>query len=489
MAKKQSKKNLLKAFIGYGYHIWVILILANVLLIYTVQFYIKAAPKDEPPKLAENITPTEADTPTPTEEPSPTVEPTPAGPVLNVAFSIPGIGSNSANQKPVHKRRDLYILIYSPAVNSADKNVKPLYRLTSSVFYDTDPNSPTFTSFINPSIDLGETVKNGQYQFVFKLDQTLSTLVKDKENAVRGKMVELDKINPIVIPPQKFIVGDIYQPPHGDNIMDIKDHDMLLNCFGKKADTKTCLSKQNADLTDDGVVDGTDYNIMLGSFRTLKALGFPVPSLIPFTPTPAFTSQISKKPVVSKKPAKKPSPAPVKKSSGGAGGVLVFFFIVILLGVGGFVAYKKGLLKKFANPSPKSPATPPSATEGQEQAPPDASGETPTEEVAASTEIPVQETPVAPTEDQTAAASPANTDTAPQPTAPVAGAVDKEYYIKKNKADEANNAVWLTLTDDNGPIDGYYKGTEVVEGFAKVKGTMKTEGGKTYLEIADIIAE
>jgi len=483
LAKKHSKKNLLKTFIGYGYHIWVILILANVLLIYTIQLYIHAAPKEDTPKLAENTLPTEAETPTPTEEPTPTVQPTPAGPVLDVAFTVPGIGSNGANLKPVHKKRDLYILIYSPDVNSADSAVKPIYRLTSFVTYDTDPNSPTYTSFINPSIDLGESVKNGQYQFVFKMDQTLAKLIKEKDTAVRGKTIELDKINPIVIPSQQLIIGDIFQPPHGDNIMNIKDHDMLLNCFGAKANTKTCPSKQNADLTDDGVVDGTDYNVMLGSFRTLKALGFPVPSLIPFTPTPAFTTQISKKPVVSKKPIKKPSPVPVKKSSGGAGGILVFFFIVILLGIGGFVAYKKGLLKKLANPSPK---TPPAPETGET---PTAEAEVPTDGTAPPTDETQPEAAVAPSEEQPAPDAPSVTDTAPQPTAPVAGSVDKEYYVKKNKADEANNAVWLTLTDDAGPIEGYYKGTDVVEGFAKVKGVMKTEGGKTYVEITKIEAE
>lgn len=506
MSKKKqlTRKDLIKVFVGYGYHIWVILILANVLLVYTIQFYLRAAPKDQIATQQEATLPTEA--PTPTEGPTATATPTPVGPVLNVSFQLPGIGSQGGNLKPQHPKRNLYLLFYSTEVNSNDSRVKPLHTLTSNVTFDPDPKSSTYGIFTNKNLDLGTAIPPGRYQLVFKLDQVLSRLIKEKENAVGGQILTIDTIRPepLEIPIQNMIAGDIFNPPHGDNIMNGKDHEMLLNCFGTKASTPSCPDKTIADINDDGAVDGTDYNIMLGSFRRLKEMGLPVPSLV-MSPSVPFNSQISKKPTA--KPVKKTSPTPQPSSGGGAGGaVLVLFILLIGGGVGGFFAYKKGLFKKLANPSPK---TPPDTPAGGQEADPNAApaeGETPPEPTndttaaegtaEASTQPDSQEVVDQPAPDTTLAAqqsteqpaaeTPAQDTTTPPANLPVVDGVDKEYYVKK-KSDDKSGAVWLTLTDDNGPVDGLYKGTtQITEGFFKVKGTKKIEGEKTYIEISDI---
>lgn len=493
MAKKQTKKTLIKTLVGYGYHVWVILFLANVLLIYSFQFYLRAA---SPQIGTTQVNPSQAPTATPTK--FPTATPTPVGPVISVEFSVPGIGTNGANVKPLHPKRNLSILLYAPDVNSADRKVKPLYQLTDQVIYDADPTSPTHTKFINHHLDLGETVKISRYQVVFKMDQTLTKLVKQKERDVGGQLISLSDVVATEIAPQTFIVGDIYNPPHGDNIMDGKDHEMLLNCFGTKANYSSCLNKQNADLNDDGVVDGTDYNIMLSSFRTLKAMGFPVPSLSVNTPTIPFNPQISKKPAQPKPKKVSPSPTPAQSSGGGGGAVAVIFILLLLIGggAGGFIAYKKGLLQKFINPSPKTPPPAEGQTEGDgtddttdqvaSEAPAETGETTQTEEAT----IPGTQTPSAENPPSPEAPAPQESDpSAPPADLPIVDGVDNEFYVKKGKADDAKKGTWLVLTDDNGPIDAFYPGTDVAEGFAHVKGTKKIEGEKTYIDISELTPE
>ena len=64
--------------------------------------------------------------------------------------------------------------------------------------------------------------------------------------------------------------------------------------------------------------------------------------------------------------------------------------------------------------------------------------------------------------------------------------VDKDFYVKKQTVDEANKTIVLTLTDDSGPMLGYYKGKEVTDGFSHIKGSMKKEGDKVYIEVSEI---
>lgn len=64
-----------------------------------------------------------------------------------------------------------------------------------------------------------------------------------------------------------------------------------------------------------------------------------------------------------------------------------------------------------------------------------------------------------------------------------------EYFIKSNGYDDINKREILTLTNDNGPIEGYYNGEKVSEGFAQVKGVLKTENGKSYIEVTEITPE
>jgi hypothetical protein len=65
--------------------------------------------------------------------------------------------------------------------------------------------------------------------------------------------------------------------------------------------------------------------------------------------------------------------------------------------------------------------------------------------------------------------------------------IDKEFFIKKHSVAEEGGGQWLLLTDDDGQLPGLYKGKEVPEGFAKVKGVEKKDGEKTYILVSEII--
>lgn len=301
--------------------------------------------------------------------------------------------------------------------------------------YNGDPASELYGSFGGEYI-LDENIKEGTYQIVIKTPQSLAKLIRTNPNDVGGQQFEIRGAYApaLVISGQELITGDIHPSPRGDNVMDINDYNALVSCFGTKAETEACKDKAGADLDDNGIVDGIDYNIMFGNFKKLLDAGVPVPSFVKPSATP--------KPSITKKPTLMPTVAgeadtQVKEAdTGGAGFVLVgIIFLVIIVAVVIFIWKKKpdfftALLRK----NKKSEETP------QEQ----------TGAIPAKNEV-----------------------------------VDKEFYVKQQTVDENKMAV-LTLTDDNGPMLGYYKGGEVKEGFARVKGTMKKEDNKVYVEIDEI---
>ncbi len=360
--------------------------------------------------------------------------PTPIGEILKLDFIIPGVGSGSANFEPVHKTRHVTIDFYAPDANSLDAAVKPVASISAQGTFDADPLSPTYGRYINKNIDLGTMVPSGTYQISFKEDRSLAKLVKEKEQAVGGKIFIISKnINqPIIVTDQTIIIGDIYPTSGSDNIMDIKDYNALVGCFGSKSDSSGCDDKMVADLDDNGVVDGTDYNIMFSSFRKLLEMGVPVPSLFAKPTKPVAKS--------TPKPAKRPVAIPAKTSrNGNILPLILFIFILIGAGVGLFFFLRKRGQKKSEEKTTDAGQAAPLETENQ---------------------------PAAKDEQ-----------------------IDKEFYVKKQTDDPEHKRLVLTLTDDDGPTLGYYAGTEVKEGFANVKGIKKIDGNKVYIEVSSITPE
>lgn len=466
-------------FIEYGIQLWLVIFITNIAVFYGFSFFSRAA-NNKLPNIELTITPPESPSsaePSPTESlPTPTFTPTPtaAGPVINLSFSMPGVSSLGGNIKPQHPVRDVTVFLYDPDSNTSDITVRPLYTIKTNATYDNDPSSPTYTSFVNSYIDLGGDVKEGVYQITFKSRQTLMAVIKDPNaKSVGGKKFQVNKSSNIVLPSQFLISGDIYPVPDSDNLMDINDYNMLVNCFGEKAYTHACISGSTSDIDDNGVIDGIDYNLMLLSFIKLKERGFNVPEINPppVVIKPIFSNVLTPTPT-------KLEPTKIKSKSTGAGGIILFIIFLLFGGVGAFIAFKKhlldGLLNKLFHKSLRD----------QSQSPIPVNDENYSQSDTPVTVYPPQNPsqgsipPVAPSAPTQAPAVASN------------GAVEESGFLKKVKVDTQKSGTWITLADDSGIKRGFYQGTNVTDGFVKIKGTIKNDDeNKPFILITEIIPE
>ena len=184
--------------------------------------------------------------------PIPTLIPTPQSTILAIIINRGPIGA-----APTHKRVVYNVLILDEERNEVKrvKGITDAFDGISNSFKDNlvidDPNSafPTGSFFIK-----------------IKLNKYLAKLIPGPTLITTATANKLPATSPIV--------GDI----SGDNRIDIVDYNALVGCFGEKAQSKSCINKSepqpgdsgtdyNADLNDDGFVDGIDYNIFLKSLN------------------------------------------------------------------------------------------------------------------------------------------------------------------------------------------------------------------------------
>lgn len=441
---KHQNITFLRVFIQYGIHLWLLIFISNVAIFYSVRFFLRAS-TTQPANIRKLSQVMESPSVTPG---MPTPIPTAIGPVVDLSFSLPGIGTNGGNLKPERQVRDVSIYLYDPDSNTSDKTVKPVYRIKTQAIYDDDPNSSRYTFFVNKYADLGA-IKEGKYQIAIQTSSTLQSIIKspgDKE--VGGKLFELYTRRHYVLPPQSMISGDIYP----DNFMDINDYNWLVNCFSVQTNSQKCADKTVGDIDDNGVVDGIDYNIMLMNFRVLASMGLPVPtiSIVPSDAPKKISPPISKptsniKKLLSPTPTGvKVSPSPAKlssKSKGAPGTIIIFILFVLVIGIFAFVIYKFHLFRRLFNKKNE-----------------------------------VQNTSAPPEQ--------ADMDTASSDM------TEKSGYLKIVSVDTKENGTWVTLADDNGVIKGFYPSTNVSDGFVKVKGTMKNDQeNKPYIFITQLSQE
>ena len=495
MSKKRKVKHGLKRILAeYGLHLWILFFLVNAAVLFTVRYYTNAAPSGtstvaEGDLLADVIaSPTPAwPTPEPTVfEPSPT--PTPVGPLITLSFSMPGIGSNAGNMTPVHLEREVFLYFYTPKDNPSNPRSKPLHTIKAIATFNLDVNTSNYTAFSSEIIDVGAAgVNEGSYQIVLRADQTMRKIVKEREQDVTGKSFDIAVGSNFTIPLQNMVIGDIY-PITGDNSLDINDYNAFVSCFGDRALKSSCPNRLLADLDDNGVVDGLDYNLMLISYRHLVSLGLPVVNLP--TPTPAILQNLPKAtpqaagntkatPTAKTKPTAAPEAKVAASNNSGLGMILLTIFGLLLL-IGGivFFVFKTKILSKL-KPQPAETAEEETvATDGT------ATAETPAEPTAAEGQTDTAQAPAAADAAPSETASPAPAST--PPTGTEGEVIDGEYMVKIKSQDEAKKGVWLSLTGDHGVLEGYYQAETVTEGFAKIKGVMKKDGDKTYVEISEI---
>lgn len=564
LKKKNQKKKIIRVFAEYAFHIWVIIFISNVLILYAFRFFIMASTGTNKtfdtggPVVTTTISPTEpvelpveeVSTPIPSEsvDPTPTIKPkkpsptpTPEGPVVSLSFSLPGISTLGGNIKPLRPEREVRILFYNRDSNVADKNVRPLHVIKTKVNLDTDPSSRTYMKFVNPYIDVGKEVIGQSYQIGLKTSQSLIMVLKEPgSKKIGGDLYKMRREGDIIrLPSQEMIIGDIYPVPDSDNVMDINDYNMLRNCFGQLAVTKKCNSGSTADLDDNGVIDGTDYNLMLLSFQILKSKGYTIPSLVnkpkiiinPVVSTPLekIDKLLKPKPTITIVPTKIISKTKTSSSGGGGGIFVILIIFIIIIAIAAFVVFKFHLLDKFLKKTPKAVQTP----QGENPQPPvnpsdssainplpaadttlstnktgstivfDAKNPNGTESAEQKTQAPAEnpsltvskdtkptEIPFEPAKPiQSVEANPAAATT-PAQSIQTSDLIEKSGFLKKVTVDAEKNGTWVTIADDSGITRGFVKGTNVIDGFSKVKGAMKTDpDGKQYLDITELTAE
>ena len=494
MSKRHKvKKGIKKVLAEYAFHLWILFFLVNAAVLFTVRYYTTAAPSNtqtESDLLADVIAQPTAAWPTP--EPTvlePTATPVPVGPFINLSFSMPGVGSNAGNMTPIHLKREVILYFYKADDNSANPKTKPLYTVKATAVFNIDNNTADYTAFVTEPIDVGLAgVKEGDYQIVLRADQTLRKIIKTREQDASGKLFKVLSGQDFTIPHQSMVTGDIY-PPDGDNALDINDYNSFVSCFGDRSLKSSCPNRLLADLDDNGVVDGLDYNLMLISYRQLVSQGFPVVRLPTPTSTilqslPKTTPQTQNNTKKPQTDTKKPSSAPEAKvaasnNSGMMTILLTVLGILLLAGGTAFFIFKTKLLNKLK----PQPAQTPDEQGASEEAP------AATEEAGAEPAAPETQTDTAqqPAESTPASeASPAAPTPAAVPTGTEGEVIEGEYMVKLKSKDDAKKGVWLSLTGDHGVLEGYYQAETVTEGFATIKGVMKKEGDKSYVEISEL---
>lgn len=526
----QKHVNIIKTLAHYGVHIWAILVIANASLAYAFHFSTQAsnqqnvvnqeaeAPADGSP------TPEESVQEEPTDAITPVVTKKPVGTTIDLAFKIPGVGSGSANMTPKRLQRSVTFFLYSPDANSLNRSVKPLYTVKTTANFDTNQLSPTYTAYVIKGFDFGGEIKKGNYQLTFRTDESLRTLIKENPENIGGKLFEFNRNARIQkLPLQTVYMGDTL-PEEGDNTVDISDYNAFINCFGERSSDKSCTGQNYGDFDDNGVIDGVDYNLLLRTFSELLKQGQNIPKITAAPSGPARVSRLSNLTTPTKAPEKPEPTKPAAKATGSTGNVfggILFFIFILIAGAVLFILFKKNpafrdkvnaLLHKGPASKPPAPTDPNTPQQGGATATPPVEApqsttpvttpqatptappaETPVDPnaIAASTEIPVGQQTPPPADPSAIAASteiPVETQTAtPAPSGE--GTTEKSVYIKKIGPDESGTGVWLRLTDDNGAVEGHYTKQDAADGFAKVKGVMKTENDKTFMEIAEITPE
>lgn len=147
-----------------------------------------------------------------------------------------------SNPKPKHPQRNITIQLFSAT------DQKGFEAKGQAVF---DEKTTIFLAHVL----LPKTITTGDY--IVKI--TMKSYLRKQLTGVIH--ITVGQVNQ-VISPVTLVAGDI----DGDNVLDVLDYNILVSCFGERADTASCLLKDQADLNDDGVIDGIDYNIMLRNF-------------------------------------------------------------------------------------------------------------------------------------------------------------------------------------------------------------------------------
>lgn len=195
-------------------------------------------------------------TPTPTNTPIPLATPTPT-PTLTPVPTISGstqleiticphgvynCGDNAdpsggGNQSPQHTQRTVMVIV-------DDTNDNLVASAIGTVPYDAAQGNFSGNVAVSSLASGNYIIRIGTPGYLIKRVSAVVTITAQQVNH---------------IPSVSLTAGDIDE----DNQLDISDYNGLISCYGQKADTPSCSNKTLADLNDDGVIDGGDYNLFI----------------------------------------------------------------------------------------------------------------------------------------------------------------------------------------------------------------------------------
>lgn len=189
-------------------------------------------------------------TPTPSPIPSPNVSPIPGSTKISFAFSLPGIGTDSAkgeNNSPKHASTTIQFALVNPALGNPFGTFSEAVYNTTTGFYEVSDEKTVNTP--------------GAYALKVR---TIASLWKQF-----GGYLNIAPNVSATAPAAVLTSGDLNQ----DNITDLTDYNIMLSCINKPFDDPSCKAQDYtgktynvSDLNDDGVVDAKDFNILLRSF-------------------------------------------------------------------------------------------------------------------------------------------------------------------------------------------------------------------------------
>lgn len=194
-------------------------------------------PTSNPPSATSTPIPAGSGTPIPTASPTPA----PGSTTLSFNLILPGVGGLAGNPNPLTPTKQLKIQVF----NSTNQQVGG--DKTGNIIFDSQ--SGMFKGTVNLGV-----ISSGTYTIKVKTDRYLRKLISGVQNLVEG-------LNQM--PQTTMVVGDI----NGDNKLNIADYNIIVTCFGNKANSSSCgaVNKQAADLNDDGKISDPDYKLFIDS--------------------------------------------------------------------------------------------------------------------------------------------------------------------------------------------------------------------------------
>lgn len=153
--------------------------------------------------------------------------------------------SSLSNKNPHHPERTASVLLYN-AQNALVATGAGVVKYSSA------------SGKFNGAVTLTDPIPNGVYTIKVGVEKHLVKLIAGIQTLTQGETKNL--------PITELVTGDSTK----DNKLDIRDYNLLLDCYSDLSAAPACnpIKKVDADINDDGAVNQVDYNLFLREIST-----------------------------------------------------------------------------------------------------------------------------------------------------------------------------------------------------------------------------